>query len=415
MRRLAALALFLPALFMIACQSKPLQQEVADRVLPVRVVERIKAGQPAVVIAGPIEVSDGTAATLLIQGSYGPRILISQFLGGLAAFPLSSSFTQQAGVATLIVTTPGYAGSAEMMIEAGPPVEPVTPLVGARSIIADGDHWSMTVVVPFDQYNNPIADRTLVNIQALHPGDRLEQITKEMDHLVGWARVYSGTEAGRTTIAVEVEGVPGPEGTLLEVPGPPIPFDLTANPHTLPADGRVLTTIRTSKLVDRFGNELLDGSQVTFMLEDEDGTMRLLPAYIIDGTAETSLQAPLEPSSVNVSASVFGVSSLPVQVVFTDATRDFAVQARVDSEEGVINLLAGPVLGNLGQYVPDGTPVRFMAISAAGILYRAEGEVDRGYAAGELRLAELKPDSYVVRARVGDAGGETEFTILEGK
>jgi hypothetical protein len=414
MRRLVAFLVVLPALFLTGCRlqaSQSLPPLAPEQDLTVKVIERITAGQTAVVTAGPIEVPDGTSATLLLQGSYGPRIITGEFQEGLATLPLSSSLTQQAGVVTLVVTTQGYSGSAKIIIEAGPPVEPVTPLVGARSIVADGEHWSMAVVVPFDQYNNPIADGTPVNIQALHPGNKLEQIKSEIAHLVGWGRVYSGTKKGRTIIAVTVDGVPGPEGALLEVPGPPIPFDLTASPPILPADGRLLTSLRTSILVDQFGNELLDGTQVTFLVEDDEGTIRLLPANTINGTAVTSLQAPLEPSIVTVTAHTFGVSSQPEQVVFGAAARDFPVQVTIDSEEGSIHMRAGPVLSNLGQYIPDGTPVLFSAISDDGVLHRASGEVERGYATAVLRLVELPSGSYDVRARAGDASGSAKFTI----
>ena len=414
MRRCYAM-LVLTMLLLAGCRTEagPIMPMVPDEVLAVTVADRVAAGQPAVVMAGPADVPDGTQATLVLQGSYGPRIVRSEFQNGLVRLPLSAALTEQAGLVTAIVTVPGYSGSAEILIEAGPPVEPVTPLVGARSIVADGDHWSMTVVVPFDAFNNPVADDTPVTIWALHPGDNLEQITREMAHLVGWARIYSGTTAGRTTIAVEIDRVPGPEGTLLEVPGPPVLFDLTANPPTLPADGRLLTTIRTSRLFDQFGNELLDGTQVSFLLKDEDGTVRRLPALTIDGSAEIPLQAPLEPSVVSITASVFGVASDPIVVAFTAATRGFAIETTIDSAAGVARLVAGPVLGNLGQYAPDGTPVLFYVIADDGTLQRAQGAVDRGYAVAEVRLADLSPGVYEVRARTGDAGGSAELVIEE--
>jgi hypothetical protein len=271
----------------------------------------------------------------------------------------------------------------------------------------------MAVSVPFDRFGNPVANGTPVNMRALHPGDQLELKDTETRNLVAWSRIYSRTRAGRTTISMTAADKHGPDANFMEVPGWPVPFSLSASPTNLPADGRQLVTIRSDVIRDRYGNPMLDGTLVTFVVDTPQGQPRFIPAYTIDGVAKAQLQAPSEPGKLTVRAEIYDAESRPLEVSFADgpAINSFPVKAKVDATGQAIELTAGPMLGALQQFIPDGSEVEFLLIDAAGQHTRIEAISEGGYAHVVVRMAELPLGKYSAQATAGSGHGQLEFQL----
>jgi hypothetical protein len=395
-----------------ACSNETIREPVSGE-LSVSAPKTAHVGEQVIVRVGPVYAPDETPVTLVAAGSYGPRIYRAGLEQGMALFVLEAEDTHYAGHVSLVACVDQARGETGMVLLPGPPVEPLTPLIGARSIIADGAHWSMIVVVPFDRYGNPVARDTPVQVRISHPGDSLEVLQLQVRHLVAWARIYSGTRAGRTAISVQSHDAYGSEGTLLEIPGWPVPFGLTASPASLPADGWKLITLGTNAIQDRFGNEIPDGTLVTFVTDMPDGRQRIIPAYALDGAAEAPLQAPSVPGIAVVRAVVYGMESEPLHIDFAPgpAVNTFALVAHVDVDRRVISFTAGPMLGGLSQHTPDGTSVRFCLTDTDQRRVCHHAVSEDGYAVLELRLAELAPGDYQVQASTGVGMGETKVRV----
>jgi hypothetical protein len=395
--------------------------------LPVTAPESSPAGEPVFLTIGPAALPDGSPVQLLLLNSAGVWSADGLFQDGYATITLTGRVTEIAGLATVEVVAAGYRGSADFVLHAAPTIHPVTPLIGARTIVANGSDWSMTVVVPFDRYGNPQPDGTPVTVRSLHPDGRLESRQTVVRDLLAWVRLTSGTRAGRTLIAVEADGQPGPEGTLFEVPGPPVPFRLSADPPTLPADGRLLSHVRTSPLTDPFGNLLPDGTLVTLRCDDPDGTVRFLTSVTIDGSAEFLVQASIFPGDLLLTAVAFGVTSHPLALPVTPNADTIPLSLTLDAATGLLHLSAGPLLGRLGQFVPDGTVIRFRLLAADGtplpwlspqpadpqapLQHRmhVEGVADGGHAHVTLHTGSLAAGRYTIEATAGAASGLHPF------
>jgi hypothetical protein len=239
-------------------------------------------------------------------------------------------------------------------------------------------------------------------VRALHPDGTLDEQTVRVAHLLAWARLRSGTTAGRTTVMAQTEAAAGPEAALDEVAGPPLSFTLSADPATLPADGRQLLTLRTSSLRDRFGNTLPDGTQVTFTVVAPDGTRRSIPALTLDGRATAPLQAPATPGTATVRAIAAGVESAALPVEFTPGPAVGVLPLSVHRNEpaGALRLTAGPLTGALGQHIPDGTSIQF-TLYGDDDQRSASAPTEGGYAQTDIRLAGLPAGSYTIAAEVG--------------
>ena len=135
--------------------------------------------------------------------------------------------------------------------------------------------------------------------------------------------------------------------------------------------------------------------------------------YYIDGAAEAQLQAPDTPGDVVVRATLYGVESRPLTITFAPgpAVGSFPVGVQVNTREGVLTLTAGPLLGPLGQFVPDGTPVQFRLSAPDGGERLLEAKAERGCAVAELRLAGLPSGAYQAEVLVGSGRGTTAFQV----
>lgn len=382
-------------------------------VLAIQSPATVSAGRPITIVITRTDAPEGTAVILVLQGSYGPLVYRSRFQGGRAEIRIPSEDTKVSGRVTLTARAGAAEGHADLFITPGTPVDPVTPLVGPRTIIADGAHWGTAAAIPFDTYGNPVAHGTPVEFRLVRPDGRVETVTTVVDHLVAWTRLSSATVAGRTTIVVAAEAARGPSASLIETPGWPVPFALSADPIAIPADGHRFLTLRTAPILDRFGNQMLDGTLVTFVASAPDDTLQFIPAYTIDGVAKAQLQAPASPGTLTVHATLYGVESLPLRIELGPgpAVGTFPLRAVLDRAAGVVRLEAGPLLGTHGQLVPEATVVHITLASPGRAALMFTSLIEHGYARIDLRLADLAPGSYVVDATAGAGVGQTRFTV----
>ena len=405
---------FCAVFFLCACTPKaaatpaPLSGNI-----PISAPASAQVGDSFSIDIGPLAVPDGTTINLVVLTSYGPQVYQPVTQAGLAHLTFSAQDTQQSGLVTLVATSGNARGTAEVNLLPGGPVDPVTPLIGGRAIIADGGHWSMVLGVPFDAFGNPVADGTPIDIRALHPGGHLEEKLVKVNHALGWTRLYSGTQAGRTIISIVAGNAHGPEGDLNEVAGWPVNLSITAPQNQLTADGRQLISLRTSILRDKYDNVIPDGTLVTFLVESTQGGRRIIPAFTIGGVAEAPLQAATQPEVLNVWATIYGVESPHLQIGFTPgpSVGTFPVNATIDASNRAIILQAGPILGPLGQYIPDGSTVLFRLKDQTGQYQWLSGISKDGHARVELRLAALIAGDYPIDAWAGSGHGSSQLTI----
>lgn len=390
----------------------PVGGPAATAPLIINAPQSIAAGSEVDIVVGVGE--SGMQVWLLLNGSYGPRLLQAVTSDGRAHFHISGEQTRHSGMVSLTAVAGDRRVTSQMYIRPGETVAPVTPLVGARSIIADGAHWAMVVAVPTDRYGNPIAEGSQVTFRSLHPDGRRRTADRRVAHLLAWQRIWSGTKAGLTTVAAAVGNQTGPEKALLEVAGWPEPFEVAVVDGQPIADGRRLLTLRTSVLRDAFGNRIPDGTQVSFVVEGAAGR-RIIPSQTIDSVAEAPLEAPELSGPLTVRGSVFGVIGEPTTIEFTPGllSNSLSVVSSVDEEEGVVRLTAGPLLGVLDQHIPDGISVPFLIVGPQRTL-TVEGVSDGGNAFVDVRLGDLEPGPYEVTVRLDGRSAATTFNLPDG-
>ncbi len=427
--------LILPLLLLLwlltACSSvepDPTPIPLAPTALRIEAPTEINAGEPLTLIVYTVPATATAPILLTAQGTFGfyPQQVTPAI--GHAHFIIPPLQTRHAGVVHLQARVGQVVTSAAVTILPGPAVDPVLPLVGERSIVADGKHWTMAITTPRDALANPVAEGTTVTLRAQHPvapgelpKSGLEIIETKTRNLLSWARIYSRTRAGRLLLTATADNGHSPERVVLAVPGPPVSFALHAEPRTAAADGHQWIRIRSEQITDRFGNVLLDGTNVTVLAAMPPAEMRTVPAITVDGRIYTTLQAPTRPGTMFVRAWIGGASSQVVTIEFTPGPAVQSIAVRTTWQSDGIALTAGPLVGDRSQFVPDGTEVTFSimgpnglspdGVTPEGTIRQAVVQAEYGYATLFVRTLTLTPGHYAVAVDAGTGMGSTLFRV----
>jgi len=380
--------------------------------LAIAAPEIVQVGRVVTVGIRSESARDGTPVVLIALGSYGPRLHRARFTHGRAQVTLLAADTRQSGLVTLLAIAGAARGTATLRLVPGPAVEPIVPLVGPRTITADGRDSTLAVVMLADALGNPVAEGTRIRVRALHPDGRLEQRDVSVRHLLAWARIYSGTRAGATTVAAQAGDAHGPTTLLLEAAGWPVPFTVAARSSGLRAGSDQDAVLQTGIIRDQFGNVVPDGTLVSFAVATPGGGVEAIPAATVDGVATALMPAPPVPGTVTVRASVYGVESGTIRVVVGPGLEagTIPVRAMIDRTDAVVRVTAGPLLDALGAYLPDGTPV-YARIDGAGKTDRMTLVTAAGYATVEMPLVTLRPGLYSVAVFAGTARGAARVRV----
>ena len=381
-------------------------------ILPLTITtpKEITAGDSAeITISG---APDQTMIALNWLGSWGSTIFTAQSADGLAEITIPVTTTQRSGLITLSAEANGYRGKTTLRVQSTAPIEPLTPLIGARSIVADGKSWAMAVVIPFDKFYNPVDDGTLMKWRIRHADGEEEQIDSETRHLLAWQRITSHTKSGKTYLSVATQNKFGSEGMLTEIAGWPVPFKLFTDVEKNTADGRQLVKVKTENLRDRFGNLLENGTAVDFIISSDDSAegVRRITSYVIDGSAEFVLQSPDHPQKMRIKATIHHISSSPLTLTFTPNLTEIPLKALYAPEFPAIQVIAGPLLGDLDQYIPDGTPATLTVIRDDQ-RWEMSVVVEGGYARFSFVRPQWPAGEYQLTVTVAGLDATTSLTL----
>jgi hypothetical protein len=380
---------------------------------------RIAAGAPLTLTITTTPRLPGAPIYVTAHGTFGVTGYRSAGDAGTATWVLDADFTRSAGLVTFRATAGTLHATSESRISAGEPADPLLPLVGPRNIAADGVAEAMAVVLPADQYGNPAEPGTPVTFRVRMPGsanaaeDSVDTYAALSDGIVAYSRIHSRLRAGTLAVSATAGNAYSPERSIEAVPGLPAKLEVVVRTAEGVADGRTLFDVQTNQLLDANGNIILDGTLVQFIVLSKDGAKRILSSQTIAGRANLAIQAPLAPMTMTVAAVLAGVQSPPVTIEFLRPNRTQQLPVAISETDGVFEIRVGPVLGDVQQYIPDGTPalLRVRVLGQAEV--RRSGETRFGYATFTFVAEELAPATYAVVASIAGSSGYGTLTVAE--
>ncbi|WP_040006374.1 hypothetical protein [Fibrisoma limi] len=367
------------------CDDPP--QQVAAGSVTLLVPDSVVAGQPLTVQIKTQRINLGESIMLSWQGGWGTQTMAQPVDGAALNVALPVAWTARSGAQVLRVWHRNtLVGTQTVRVVPQQTAQPLDLYLGAKSIVADGQHWSMITAIPTDSLGNPVKATTPVQFRFLRPNGQRDERMAQTHHLVAYQRITAQTSTGKTIVGVRAENVSGKEKELLEVPGFPVNFTIQASNYTPLADQRQNFRVRTNVLTDSYGNVVSDGTLVRFQCLDPNKTVRIVKGYTLRGVAEVSLENPGYEGSMRISASVFGAGKSNVLTLsFPENLKRIPVQ--VDQKRRLLRI--GPLTESLDQLVPNGTAVTVQIDDRDPLAIETVG----GYAEADLTGVTTGPHS----------------------
>lgn len=329
----------------------------------------------AVMAAAP----DESIVELGVFGALNTTLLTTSLEDGAANFTIDGVHTRHSGVITVVASVLGNSSvPADIGVVPLEAVEPVVPLVGPRTIVADGADITMVTVSPADRYGNAVSTGTDVMTTLTRADGSVERRADPVAGGVAATIATATTETGRVTVSTTVGTAGGPSNVFDEVAGRPADFRVEIDTRNPIADGFNLRDVQTTTLRDRYGNLLPDGVAAVFTVESEAGST-FVHTTVQGGIARTRIKAPGRPGVLTIQALVSGAESELTSLRFDPAVD--VVPVATATVNDITTFTVGPVQSTLGGYVPDGTTV-VVYDSSAEVL--ASAEVRGGF--GEVTL-----------------------------
>lgn len=330
--------------------------------------------------------------------SYGMDVLFPVEERGKLAVKIPRLHTEKKG----IILVEGYLSDSkawECRVQSLPKVKdsPLTieAYCGPKHLVVGNDDFAMISATALDQYDNPLNGGTMLDVNFLVEGyKRVSKIVS--DGLVAFTSVFSPSHRGYGALSVNYGATGSKEFRLDFYSNDPLDYKLFLTREHEYADGNQLVQIQTSKLLDRFGNSLENGTLIYFNITDSKGKTSIATGETIDGNAAISLPAPLYETSWTITSSIPGYArSTPLMVQFSPSVADFDL-----SHQGRL-LKIGPILGHMGQYLKDGTLVNIQLQSVSSA-YNFDLPVENGMTELNYHDRFVSPGTYLLEVRVGE-------------
>lgn len=308
-----------------------------------KIVLKFKANQPI-------------DAYLLVEGSYGKTLLDpQQQQNEHLVFEIPQFLSQKRGVLnyTLLFDRQEiYSG--DLHIRSVKTIkEPLESYLGPTSIIAGGIDYAMITVIPSDQYDNPIADSTLVVVKHQFLEKEKESELYIQDFIV-WKNIYSYEKSGRMLVSANTNDLATKEFTLDVFPAQSQDFDLNALKKHEYADGNQIVKFFTSTIKDSFGNVVSDGRVVEFSIETDTKEQLRTTGTTINGVATGYMVHPDVASIWNAQAFIPEMAeSKTLTLAFKPAVKDYTIKFTEKNRK----IKVGAIVSFMNQIIPDGAMI----------------------------------------------------------
>ncbi len=297
-------------------------------------------------------VADGTVVTFTTNlGDVGSQLVLKTTTSGEATAELTS---QLPGVATVNAMADSKVATTTVEFQPGPPY--TLTLVAQPTGLTVGETSSLTATVK-DQYNNNVADGTVVNFETDLGSVGSTTIDKTTVNGVATATLTS--QVSGTAVVTATSGSEYDTANVTFNPGPPDTVTVEADPTSIPIGG--FTSDVTATVRDPYDNLVADGTEVTFVTDLGSIGSSSIVKTTVNGIANATLTSGLTIGTASITTTS-GSALGQAQVIFTvGAPQTVVVESWPPTiEVGGNTATITATVRDIGSYpVADGTPVVF--------------------------------------------------------
>ncbi|MGG8497476.1 hypothetical protein ACQY1Q_13770 [Tenacibaculum sp. TC6] len=244
---------------------------------------------------------------LFITNDYGNTIIEPTLQGNKLTFAIPSFFTKISGEFLFSLTTNGQIiDKGTVTIKPIPYAQLLETYCGPSYLVASDKDYSMLVVIPNDLYDNPNASGYFTSEMYNE-----KKIDKYVDNheLLGYSNINSKEKKGKIFVKAYTDSIKSKTLELSILANNPVNFTITYHRNTSFADGKELTTLKTSVIKDIYGNSIENGTLVSFYMTTNDSIYMKAYGSTINGIATAKFVHPTEEKKYTVKAYVENFSS----------------------------------------------------------------------------------------------------------
>lgn len=344
--------------------------------------------------------------SLYVCYSYGSTLIKPNKESGILNYQIPKPISNKTGVVNWKLLANNSLSGAFTIISKQNTVALETYL-GPPSIQAGGTDYTMIVVIPTDDFDNPLADSTKVTVKHQFLDNQNEEVVL-MKHRMAYKNIYSETKTGRILVSSECLGFNSKEYTVNVLPAIPTDFNISHSRNHDYADGNQITSFSTSIIKDKFGNIVSDGTYIDFFITNSSNSILKTSGTTISGIAHAKMIHPDHEDVWTVKAFIEGMAeSNPIELAYKPIISDFDV---VFSKNNRL-VTVGPLKSFMNQMVPDGLEVSLSVFQNDVKLDTLNKSAFEGHATFKLDTNNFPSDNYTLK--IETAGVQKTYTNIK--
>jgi hypothetical protein len=310
-------------------------------------------------VAGSSVVLEFTSAAsleyqLYCTNSYGSSFLNSERKQNKVYFKIPSHISNKKGVLNWRILNTKNPVFGQLQITAKEKPTSMETYLGPPRIEAGGKDYTMLVVIPTDDLDNPLPQDTEVIVKHQFLRSQKEEVILTKN-LISYKNIYSPLKSGRMILSSESLSLNSKEYDVNVMPAIGSNFEIYSKRNHEYADGNQITTFSTSVIRDKNNNVISDGSFVEFFITNKQGNILKSSGTTINGVAFAKIIHPDRQENWKIKAYMIGIAESNVlEINYKKVINTFNVNFSKNNRVVTV----GPLKSFMNQMIPDGLQVK---------------------------------------------------------
>ena len=327
---------------------------------------------------------------LYCSNSYGSLLIEPEIDDNILNFLIPDSVSKKSGVINWQLLSNSEAIKGQLTIRPKPTINSIESYLGPPSIEAGGTDYTMLIVIPTDDLDNPMTDSTKVQIKHQFLDNEIFNDVFT-DHGFAYKTINSYKQSGRVLISSECLDLNSKEYDVSVMPAIPTDFTIKAERIHNYADGNQITIFKTSEIKDRYDNLVSDGTFVIFYITNQNGNKTQTFGTTINGMATAKMLHPDHEEQWSVKAYIEGMAnSDTITLDYKQAISNFEVAFSEDKR----HITVGPLQSFMKQRVPDGLSITLKVYQNNSLVNEIMEQSSDGFASFHLSTDEYPQGTY---------------------
>lgn len=282
---------------------------------------------------------------LILFNTNGKSIITPVTINGKTIFQVPKIFSEKAGILDYKLIQNNKILKANS-IEILPSKNPKTSLesyFGPADITVGTKNFATFITLPLDIYDNSLLDGTNIKINEKVSENVVESNINVIDMIIH-KNIYASTKSGKIFVSSSYFNNYSKEFETIVFPNQAQNFTINFERLHGYADGNQTTILKTNTIKDEYGNVIQNGTQVVFIVSDNENNILKTFGVTINGIATAQIIHPEVKRNYKVFAVISGITksniiNLDYQEIILNINHKFYNNNRILEVNSVISYM----------------------------------------------------------------------------